>query len=163
MPKSTSKKDNPMTMISLRLPEAMVTELKRLAPLVGESGYQPLIRTYIEHGLAADAKKIDGAKSIDYIEERAKAVAKQASKRISEPRAEYIVGKPPDFEDSSLLEWGGVVYEEATEENWGMKVTDLLNSLSETGWEDVDDPVMWVNEARKERRNQHREAQETLA
>ncbi len=38
--------DRPMTTISLRMPEDVIEDLKRVAPLLGFSGYQPLIRAY---------------------------------------------------------------------------------------------------------------------
>lgn len=40
-------KNRPMTTITIRIPEDVVDDLKRLAPLLGFSGYQPLIRAYI--------------------------------------------------------------------------------------------------------------------
>jgi len=36
------------------MPEDVVKELKRVAPLLGFSGYQPLIRAYIGQGLRKD-------------------------------------------------------------------------------------------------------------
>jgi hypothetical protein len=43
--------DKPMTMISLRLPEHVIEDLKEVAPTLGFSGYQALIRAYISNGL----------------------------------------------------------------------------------------------------------------
>jgi len=43
--------DKPMTMISLRLPDHVIDDLKEIAPLYGFSGYQALIRAYISNGL----------------------------------------------------------------------------------------------------------------
>ena len=48
------RKDRPMTTISIRLPEDVIEDLKLLAPEVGFSGYQPLIRAYIGQGLRKD-------------------------------------------------------------------------------------------------------------
>ena len=48
------RKDRSMATISLRMPEDVVDELKQIAPLLGFSGYQPLIRTYIGQGLRQD-------------------------------------------------------------------------------------------------------------
>lgn len=45
------RKDRPMTTVSLRMPEDLVEDLKRLAPRLGFSGYQPLVRAYIGQGL----------------------------------------------------------------------------------------------------------------
>ncbi len=48
------KKDRPMTTISLRIPADIIEDLKELAPILGFSGYQPLLRTYIGQGLRRD-------------------------------------------------------------------------------------------------------------
>ena len=48
------KSNRPMATISIRMPEAVVEELKEFAPLLGFSGYQPLIRSYIGEGLRRD-------------------------------------------------------------------------------------------------------------
>jgi hypothetical protein len=52
------RKDRPMTVISLRIPEDVVDELKEIAPLLGVSGYQPLIRNYIGQGLRRDLSEL---------------------------------------------------------------------------------------------------------
>lgn len=51
--------DRPMTTISMRIPEDVIEDLKRLAPLLGFSGYQPLIRAYIGQGLRSDAARLE--------------------------------------------------------------------------------------------------------
>ena len=43
--------DKPMTLISLRLPEHIIEDLKEVAPSLGFGGYQALIRAYISNGL----------------------------------------------------------------------------------------------------------------
>ena len=53
------RKDRPMTMISLRVPEDVVEDLKTIAPKLGFSGYQPLIRAYIGQGLRADMARLE--------------------------------------------------------------------------------------------------------
>ncbi len=53
------QKDRAMTMISLRVPEDVLEDLKRVAPLLGFSGYQPLIRAYIGAGLRADLERLE--------------------------------------------------------------------------------------------------------
>ncbi len=40
-----------MTLISLRLPEHVIEDLKEIAPSLGFGGYQALIRAYISNGL----------------------------------------------------------------------------------------------------------------
>lgn len=62
----------PMTMISLRMPKDMVEDLKRIAPLLGFSGYQPLIRAYIGQGLRADMEKLDKDIELENFIERLK-------------------------------------------------------------------------------------------
>lgn len=53
------QKDRPMMTISIRMPEDVVEDLKRVAPLLGFSGYQPLIRAYIGQGLRQDLDRLD--------------------------------------------------------------------------------------------------------
>ena len=48
-----------METISIRMPEDVLTDLKRVAPLLGFSGYQPLIRAYIGQGLRQDIERLD--------------------------------------------------------------------------------------------------------
>ena len=48
-----------MTSVTIRMPEDVVAELKRLAPLLGFSGYQPLIRAYVGQGLREDLGRLD--------------------------------------------------------------------------------------------------------
>lgn len=55
--------DRPMSTISLRLPEDVIEDLKRVAPDLGFGGYQPLIRAYIGKGLRADLVKLDAEQS----------------------------------------------------------------------------------------------------
>ncbi|MFN6274877.1 MAG: hypothetical protein ACK4ZI_19020, partial [Microcystis sp.] len=50
----------PMTTITIRIPEDVIEDLKRVAPLLGFSGYQPLIRAYIGQGLRADLDRLEG-------------------------------------------------------------------------------------------------------
>jgi hypothetical protein len=45
------KQDRQMTTISIRMPEDVIEDLKEIAPALGFSGYQPLIRAYIGQGL----------------------------------------------------------------------------------------------------------------
>jgi len=45
-------------MISLRVPADVLEDLKLVAPRLGFSGYQPLIRAYIGQGLRADLARL---------------------------------------------------------------------------------------------------------
>jgi len=53
-------KDRPMTTVTIRIPEDVIEDLKKVAPLLGFSGYQPLVRAYIGQGLRADLERLDG-------------------------------------------------------------------------------------------------------
>ncbi len=50
-----------MTVISIRMPEDVVEELKEIAPALGFSGYQPLIRAYVGQGLRKDAARLENS------------------------------------------------------------------------------------------------------
>jgi hypothetical protein len=55
------RKDRPMTVISIRMPEDVIEELKDIAPLLGFGGYQPLIRAYIGQGLRKDVERLENS------------------------------------------------------------------------------------------------------
>lgn len=63
--KKRLKKDRPMVSISLRIPEDVVADLKRLAPQLGFSGYQPLMRAYVGQGLREDLSRLESASSME--------------------------------------------------------------------------------------------------
>ncbi len=48
-----------MISVTLRMPRDVVDDLKRIAPLMGFTGYQPLIRYYIGQGLRADFARLE--------------------------------------------------------------------------------------------------------
>jgi hypothetical protein len=52
-------RNRPMVSVTLRMPEDVVEDLKKIAPLKGMSGYQPLIRAYIGQCLRKDIKLIE--------------------------------------------------------------------------------------------------------
>ena len=52
-------RNRPMTSVTIRIPEDVVEDLKRIAPLLGFSGYQPLIRAYIGQGLRIDSDRFE--------------------------------------------------------------------------------------------------------
>jgi len=57
-----------MVAVTLRMPEDVVEDLKRIAPQLGFSGYQPLMRAYIGQGLRADLERLDGEPIAQLIE-----------------------------------------------------------------------------------------------
>jgi len=62
--KNRLQKNRPMDVISLRMPKDVIDDLKRIAPLLGFSGYQPLIRAYIGQGLRVDLERLEGSLDI---------------------------------------------------------------------------------------------------
>ncbi|MEH1825368.1 MAG: hypothetical protein V7L22_08355 [Nostoc sp.] len=52
-------KNRPMTTVTIRIPEDVIEDLKRIAPLLGFSGYQPLMRAYIGQGLRVDLERLE--------------------------------------------------------------------------------------------------------
>ena len=62
-------KNRPMTTVSMRMPGDVIDDLKRIAPLLGFSGYQPLMRAYIGQGLRADLERLEPQRDLsDLIE-----------------------------------------------------------------------------------------------
>jgi len=55
------QKDRTMTVISIRIPEDVIDDLKEIAPSLGFSGYQPLIRAYIGQGLRKDLAQMENS------------------------------------------------------------------------------------------------------
>ena len=53
-------KNRPMITITIRIPEDVIEDLKRVAPSLGFSGYQPLARAYIGQGLRTDLERLEG-------------------------------------------------------------------------------------------------------
>lgn len=61
-------KNRPMTTISIRFPEDVIEDLKRMAPHRGFSGYQPLLRAYVGQGLREDLERFEDDKVSSFIE-----------------------------------------------------------------------------------------------
>ena len=62
--KNRLQKERPMVAISMRMPEDVVDDLKRVAPQLGFSGYQPLIRAYVGQGLREDLARLESSPSL---------------------------------------------------------------------------------------------------
>jgi hypothetical protein len=58
-----------MVAISMRIPEDVVEDLKRVAPLLGFSGYQPLIRAYVGQGLRQDLERLERTPGLERLVE----------------------------------------------------------------------------------------------
>lgn len=66
-------KNRPMVSVTLRMPEDVIVDLKRIAPLKGYSGYQGLMRAYVGAGLRDDMERFESsavAKLIEKLRER---------------------------------------------------------------------------------------------
>ncbi len=55
------QKNRPMTMVSIRIPDDVIEDLKRVAPVLGFSGYQALVKAYIGQGLRADLERLESS------------------------------------------------------------------------------------------------------
>jgi hypothetical protein len=62
------KKDREMTSISIRIPVDVIEDLKEIAPAIGFSGYQPLIRAYIGQGLRKDQARMEDSQLLTLTE-----------------------------------------------------------------------------------------------
>lgn len=60
--KTRLQKDRPMIAVTIRMPVDVVADLKRIAPLLGFSGYQALLKTYVGQGLRHDLERLDDDK-----------------------------------------------------------------------------------------------------
>jgi hypothetical protein len=56
--KPLKTRDRKTMMVSLRMPEDVVENLKRVAPLKGMTGYQALIKYYVGMGLRRDLETL---------------------------------------------------------------------------------------------------------
>ena len=52
-----------MVSVTLRMPEDVVEDLKYVAPALGYSGYQPLMRAYVGRGLREDLERLENPDS----------------------------------------------------------------------------------------------------
>ena len=87
--KKRLQKTRPMTAITVRMPDDVIDDLKRMAPLLGFSGYQPLLRHYIGQGLRADLERLEDPRMEKLVESLKKhgvrtSVIRDALKEVSE-------------------------------------------------------------------------------
>ena len=90
------RQDRPMVTISMRMPEDVLDDLKRVAPLLGFSGYQPLMRAYIGQGLRADLERLDSLLDVPELLEslRRQGVREEIPESaVAEARAVYYTGQ----------------------------------------------------------------------
>ena len=90
-----------MVTISLRMPEDVLHDLKRIAPLLGFSGYQPLMRAYIGQGLRSDLERLDSSLDMPGLLEslRRQGVGEDVlESALAEARAVYVTGEEASSE-----------------------------------------------------------------
>ena len=63
--KKRLNRNRPMTSVTIRIPMDVIEDLKSIAPQLGFSGYQPLIRAYIGQGLRQDLAKLEGHLNVE--------------------------------------------------------------------------------------------------
>jgi len=88
------QKNRPMTMVSLRMPDDVLEDLKRVAPMLGFSGYQALMKAYIGQGLRVDLERLEGGVEISALLEslRNKGVDEEIiSAAITEAQSSVLV------------------------------------------------------------------------
>jgi len=92
------QKDRPMTMVSIRIPDDVIDDLKRVAPLLGFSGYQALIKAYIGQGLRADLERLEGVELATVLENlRKKGIADEViASAVAEAQGSYQTGRSND-------------------------------------------------------------------
>lgn len=57
------RRDRPMVAVTLRMPEDVIEDLKRVAPALGYSGYQPLMRAYVGKCLREDLAQLESTEA----------------------------------------------------------------------------------------------------
>lgn len=86
------QKDRRTTMVSIRIPEDVIEDLKRVAPMLGFSGYQALIKAYIGQGLRTDLERLENGVEISSLIEslKKKGVKEEIiSSAIAEAQSSY--------------------------------------------------------------------------
>lgn len=81
-----------MTMVSIRIPVDVIDDLKRVAPMLGFSGYQALIKAYIGQGLRSDLERLENGVEVSALIEslRKKGVKEDViSSAIAEAQGSY--------------------------------------------------------------------------
>jgi hypothetical protein len=63
--KKRLNRNRPMNSVTIRIPKDVIEDLKLIAPKLGFSGYQPLIRAYIGQGLRQDLARLEGQLNVE--------------------------------------------------------------------------------------------------
>ena len=81
-------------MVSIRIPDDVIEDLKRVAPMLGFSGYQALVKAYIGQGLRADLERLENSVEVSLLIEslRKKGVKEEIiSSAVAEAQTPYKV------------------------------------------------------------------------
>ena len=60
--KERLNKNRPKITVTLQIPEDVIADLEKLAPMLGFSNYQSLMRAYIGQGMREDLERFDNNK-----------------------------------------------------------------------------------------------------
>lgn len=72
-------KNRAMIDIAVRIPVDVVEDMERIAPLLGFSGYQALLKAYVGQGLRRDLKVMEDCRLVDSFPNVGNVRAKQAA------------------------------------------------------------------------------------
>ncbi len=62
--KERLRKDRPVTEVTIKLPEDVVSDMKRVALHLGFTDFQALLRAYVGQGLRADLERLDATPEV---------------------------------------------------------------------------------------------------
>ena len=130
-------KDRKMTTISLRVPQDVIDDLKEIAPALGFSGYQPLIKTYIGLGLRKDLERFE----VLQVQALTESLKKQG---ISDEVISMAIA------DAEMRQYTGHVMENP----FAIKAENYINSIiRETNFRcESQEPWNWNSPARSDQR-----------
>lgn len=125
------RKERPMKTISLRMPEDVIEDLKRIAPQLGFSGYQPLMRAYIGQGLQADLEKLEEYPELSGLIEslRKQGVDDEViATAVAEAKAGYAMLETPALE--RFLSQVGILLAQRKTAKLPKRETELLQQIN---------------------------------
>lgn len=86
------RRDRPMVSVTLRMPKDVLDDLKHVAPELGFSGYQPLMRAYVGRGLREDLERLEDSDLDSLVENLRRCGVDEAV--LAKAIAEVSGGKP---------------------------------------------------------------------
>jgi len=128
-------KNRTMVPVSIRMPEDVIEDLKRIAPQLGFSGYQPLIRAYIGQALRQDLMRLENSPRLELFVESLQNHGVDA-KTIEQAMADVM---PPDALSYGYVETveamtSGLVFSNITWPAAGKNANDPETSSTVGNW-----------------------------